>query len=160
MGKQLGLLLSVVTLLILSISACSVTDIGWSAYHRGNAVAAQKIWQPLAEQGNPDAQEALGVLYGSGREHLSDYEKAVFWCGKAAAQGKPHSQYILGSLYRRGRGVPQDLVRAYMWYTVSGDQKHLLARVDRKRLVHEMTPGQIAEAERLARVFKSINSND
>jgi len=141
-------------LLVLALAACSVTDVGWSAYNRGNTAAAEKLWQSLAEQGNPEAQEALGVLYGSGRKNLSDYEKAAFWCGKAAEQGKPHSQYLLGSLYRRGRGVPKDLVQAYMWYTVSSGQSHLLARVDRKRLAHELTPGQIAEAEQLARTFQ------
>jgi TPR repeat protein len=57
-------------------------------------------------------------------------------------------------MYYEGQGVPQDLVQAHMWYNVAAwllppeeSNKALASRVN---VESDMTPAQIAEAEKLA----------
>ena len=46
-----------------------------AAYDRGRYAVALSLWQPFAEQGDPDAQAGLGALYlggyGVSRERLA-----------------------------------------------------------------------------------------
>ena len=66
----------------------------------------------LAEQGNPYAQNDLGVMYEGGERVAQDYEKAVFWYQRAAEQGYDVAQSNLGNMYDRGDGVAQDYEEA------------------------------------------------
>lgn len=82
----------------------------------------------LARQGNPAAENALGLLYAEGDEKqvvISDEAEAARWFTNAAEHGNVPAQSKLGSLYWSGRGVPQDSNRAYFWTVLaraSGDQ--------------------------------------
>jgi uncharacterized protein len=46
-----------------------------------------ELWRPLAERGNADAQNRLGVAYELGKGVPQDYATAVSWYRKAADQG-------------------------------------------------------------------------
>jgi TPR repeat protein len=78
----------------------------------------------------------------------------VLWYRKSADQGDGMAQYALGLMYYKGHGVAQDLVQAYRWFTLSAARENDL-RVDavemRAKVASEMTPAQIATAEKLAR---------
>ena len=54
-------------------------------------------------------------------------------------------------MYYEGKGVPQDYVYAHMWANIaaSGGQKNAVKF--RNLVEEEMTPSQIAEAQKLAR---------
>ena len=39
---------------------------GMAAYNRGDYAPAIRLFRPLAEQGNPKAQDLLGVMYRRG----------------------------------------------------------------------------------------------
>ena len=124
---------------------------GLGADMRGDHTAVLKELQPLAVRGDADAQYLLGGFYDYGKGVLQDYTEAAKWYRKAAEQGQAPAQFALGLLYRWGRGVPQDYVRAHMWFSLSavkGDKEMTEIRDD---LAKEMTPAQIAEAEKLAR---------
>ncbi len=57
-------------------------------------------------------------------------------------------------MYHFGTGVPRDSVEAHKWYNLAaanGDRKGAAAR---DALAKEMTPAQIAEAQKLARDWK------
>ena len=83
-----------------------------------------------------------------------------------ADQGNPVAQFSLGFSYANGRGVDQDYVQAYMWLTLSientteryampsGASPGQAARDLRESIAMKMTPGQIEEAEQLAREWK------
>ena len=61
---------------------------------------------------------------------------------------------IIALRYGKGEGTPQDYVRAYMWFTlaaVTGDKDAIKAR---DITAKQMTPAQIAEAQKLAREWK------
>ncbi len=83
-----------------------------------------------------------------------DYATALKEWRSLAEQGDAAAQYNLGVMYREGQGVPQDDVQAYLWMNVAAAQGHELARINRDRLTKQMTPVQLAEAQRLAREWK------
>lgn len=60
----------------------------------------------------------------------------------------------LGWMYVQGRGVLQDFVQAHKWYNLSAAQGEQSAVEARDALAKQMTPAQIAEAQRLAREWK------
>ncbi|MEQ8283176.1 MAG: hypothetical protein RIC04_09595 [Parvibaculum sp.] len=65
--------------------------------------------------------------------------------------GKCDALYNLGLMYSTGRGVDVDLVTAHKWFNLAAMQGSDAARMCRAELTVEMTPAQIAEAQRQAR---------
>ncbi len=81
------------------------------------------------------------------------------WFRKAAEQGYADAQSFLGIMYMDGRGVPQDDVRAHMWLNLaasklSGEDRDNVGE-GRDILAKKMSREEIAEAQRLAREWKS-----
>jgi len=58
-----------------------------------------------------------------------------------------------GGMYWKGWGGPKDYVLAYMWLNLAADQDAKYAKT-RDKLEEELTPQQLAEAQRLAREWK------
>src|SRR5438552_13377069 len=75
-----------------------------------------------ADQGDADAQFALGVNYGSAEGNLQDLVQAAQWYRKAADQNHSLAQFNLGLMYTKGEGVPQDEAAAVSWMRKAADQ--------------------------------------
>jgi uncharacterized protein len=127
---------------------------GMDAYNRGDFATALREWRPLAEQGDAKAQFSFGLLYENGDGVPRDYTKARQWYEKAAAQGDAKAQLYLGLQSSFGQGVPMDLVEAYMWYSLAAGNGNAHAPGYRNDLSRQMTPAQIAEAQKRAREWK------
>jgi hypothetical protein len=97
-------------------------DEGVAAYKTKDFATALREWKPLAEQGNVDAQYALGVMSDNGQGVPQSYKEALKWIRLAADQGNATAQYNLGSKYANGQGVPQDYKEAVKWYRLAADQ--------------------------------------
>jgi len=108
-----------------------------------------------AEQGEAFAQLNLGWMYDKGDGVPQDYAEAVKWYRLAAEQGHAKAQYNLGVMYAKGRGVPKDYVQAYMWFNLSAAQGLDTAVKNRDSIGRKMTSVQLAEAQRLARNWRS-----
>ena len=78
--------------------------------------------QRQAEQGDADAQNNLGVMYGEGSRVPQDHAEAVRWFRIAAEQGHARAQLNLGAMYSEGRGVPQDAAEAERWFRLAVEQ--------------------------------------
>ena len=102
-------------------------------------------------QGNSDAQYKLCELSERGQGLPQDYQEALRWCGLAADQGHGGAMFILGRLYHTAHGVAQDFVRAHMWYNLATAHGYHNGKKWRDRLADDMSPRQIAEAQKLAR---------
>lgn len=124
---------------------------GRSAYAAKDYATALKEWKPLAEQGNAEAQYALGLLYRRGQAVLQDYKEALTWFRNAAEQGVSGSQLNLGWMHKGGEGVPQDLVLAHMWFNIASANGTSIGAENRDIVAKKMTAEQIAEAQALAR---------
>ena len=91
----------------------------YDAMNRGDFKTAYKLWLPLAEQGDPEAQNVLGLMYSKKQGVPQDHKEAVRWYRLSAEQGDALAQYNLGQMYREGQGVPQDYKEAVKWYRLS-----------------------------------------
>jgi len=130
-------------------------------YHDGlgvtqNYIQAREWYTQAAVQGYAIAQIHLGVLYANGYGVPQDYVQTRQWYEKAAAQGNANAQYNLGVMHRNGKGVSQDNVQAHKWFNLSAANGDNEAATRRDALEKQMTPAQIAEAQKLAREWKPI----
>ncbi len=111
-------------------AATLITGTGWAgpfedayiAYTRGDYAAALKVFVPLAEAGNADAEYSVGVMYANGRGMPRAYAEAAKWFRRAAEKGQAGAQYDLGVLYAKGQGVPEDTTEAAKWFRKAADQ--------------------------------------
>ena len=58
-----------------------------------------RLFRPLAEEGNADAQANLGFMYQYGQGVLQDFKQAIAWYRKAADEGNDYGQTNLGFMY-------------------------------------------------------------
>jgi TPR repeat protein len=79
-------------------------------------------YRAAAEQGDSDAEYALGVLYARGQGVPQNYAQAAQWYRNAASRGNAQAQSSLGSAYANGQGVPQDYRKAAEWYRKAAEQ--------------------------------------
>ena len=94
-------------------------DPGSTAFNNGDYAGALKIWQPKADQGDPDAMTNIGVLYQYGLGIPRSMKKAAAMYERAAQLGFVTAQYDLGNLYYDGNGVDRDRKQAARWYTAA-----------------------------------------
>ena len=108
----------------------------------------------LAEQGDAQAQYALGTMYRDGRGVARDYAEALRWWRKAAELGIVDAQFALGNMYAGGGGIARDNILAYMWYDIATMQTgdHWLIAIagsNRDALATRMPPADSSKAQRL-----------
>ena len=68
---------------------------GEAARDRKDYATALRLFRSLAEQGDPTAQEHLGVMYENGQGLPQDYAEAVLWYRRAAGQGLPRNELAM-----------------------------------------------------------------
>jgi TPR repeat protein len=117
-------------------------------------VQARQWYAKAAAQGQAKAQFNLGTLYFNGEGVAKDYQQALRWFRLAADQGEALAQTKIGIMYDDGQGVPQDIVQAYKWYSLAATNGDKPAPQLRDSIANQMTPAQIAEAQKLAREWK------
>jgi len=103
---------------------------GLDAAVRGDYKTAYKLWLPLAEQGDAEAQYNLGVMYEHSLGVPQDYKEAFKWYRLAAEQGDADAQNNLGVMYNEGQGVPQDYKEAVKWWRLSAEQGDEQAQIN------------------------------
>ena len=81
---------------------------GLNAIDRNHYATAFRSFRPLAEEGNPEAQNNLGFLYQHGLGVKRNYSLALNWYTRSANQELAEAQHNLGMLNYLGHGVSQD----------------------------------------------------
>jgi uncharacterized protein len=106
-------------------NAASFND-GVDAYLRGDHKEAVRIWQPIAEQGDADAQSRLADMYREGKGVPKDAIRAAALYQLAAEQGYPDGEYWFADMLEKGEGVARDNVRATELFrrVASGDSAY------------------------------------
>ncbi|MGI9521475.1 MAG: tetratricopeptide repeat protein [Hyphomicrobiaceae bacterium] len=116
--------------------------------------AKEALW-PLAQSGNADAEELIGVLYAMGLGVPRDDVRAFEWYLRASMKAHPGAQSGVGWYYEVGRGMPSpDLMRAYMWYTLSAIGGDPDAAVSQEEVGKKMSKAQIRRALAMVRDYK------
>ena len=85
-------------------------------------------------------------------DSLAQYERD-------AREGRADALYTLGLAYSTGQGVGVDMVAAQKWFNLAAVRGVEAAKNWRNQLATEMTTGQIAEAQKLAREWLNIFKN-
>ena len=91
-------------------------EAGISAKARGQYLTAIRSWQPLAEDGMPEAQVNLGHMYNEGLGVNVDFEEALYWYTLASESDQPEAVFNLGLLYLDGNGVTQNAPTALDYF--------------------------------------------
>src|SRR5580692_7340017 len=96
--------LFVASLLLALATAASAGPLedGVAAYNKRDWEKAMKLLKPLADEGNPVAQEHVGRMVERGKTVPADFREALDWYVKAADQGDPLAQGHVGRIYRAG----------------------------------------------------------
>lgn len=79
------------------------------------------LLKKAADEGNPEAQYRLGLLYANGEGVELDYVEAAFWFDESARQDLTDAQRALAWLYANGYGVDQDNQQARHWYVQAAE---------------------------------------
>ena len=95
-----------------------------------------------------------GFQAGMDARNRGDFGKPLREWRPLAEQGHGRAQFYLGLLSAFGQGGPLDLPQAHMWYSLAAGNGHVGATVYRNDLAKQMTPAQIAEAQKRAREWK------
>lgn len=103
---------------------------GLNAYHAGDFKTAYNLTIPLAQQGNPDASNLMGMMYELGKGVPKNLGKSVAYYRQAAEQGNPYAQYNLAVSFDAGTGVPQNYREAVRWFRRAAEQGVSSAQYD------------------------------
>ena len=149
--------LSIVVGLVFMVATPVLADFqaGLEAADRGDYHTAVEEFQLSAERGDVKARYNLGVMYQLGLGVPQDDQEAVRWYRLAAEQGDGSAQFKLGVMYDKGKGVLKDYVLAHMWMNLAAAKGVKEAVKGRDLLEKNMTPAQLAEAQRLAREWRA-----
>lgn len=137
-------------------------SIAWADFEAGNKAyaardydAAFKAWYPLAEAGDPVAQNNIGFMYRKGRGVHLDESEAIKWYRRSAEQGFADAMTNLGYMYDEGRTVKQNFVESYKWFLLAAERGREGAAGHLELLEERyMTPEQIQQAKDLAAAWE------
>ncbi len=99
-----------------SASDCEVRGGEYVAFDRASYATTLKVWLPLAEGGDPQAQTYVGEAFEKGLGVAPDYASAALWYLQAAEQGFSRAAINLGYLFEQGLGLEKDPATALFWY--------------------------------------------
>ncbi|HGM9946277.1 TPA: tetratricopeptide repeat protein [Providencia rettgeri] len=91
-------------------------------YAKKCEITEVKSCEVAAEQGDIDAQIALGGMYSLGMGVKQDVSQAAKWFQKAAEQGDVNAQFLTAQNYMLGKGVDKDLPQAMQWFHKAAEQ--------------------------------------
>ncbi len=96
--------------MLMLLSACAGPtpfEEGMDNFHQQNYQAAFDKLYPLAEDGNADAEYAIGYMFYEGKLGAADKSLGVEWIRKAALQGNDLAEQALGIIYAQANFAPE-----------------------------------------------------
>lgn len=121
---------------------------------------ALRLFRLAADKGNAAAQSYLGMFYSEGDRVTKDEAEGVRWFRLAANQGASDAQFALSAMYFAGRGVPRDRITALMWMNIAEANGNEALAAHRDSVEQPMTPEEISEATRLAKLCMASGYTD
>ncbi len=124
--RRLRLFIVLLTLGFSSIALAqqspSQYDKAASAYQSGDFAQAEKLWIVLADQGDANAQYALGIMHLKKEAQRSEDTAAFRYLVEAAKKQHVASMFNLGVAYWEGRGVTRQPEKALNWWEVAAQR--------------------------------------
>jgi len=111
---------------------------------------AFELFSRQAELGFANAQYNLGKAFRDGAGVERNLGESARWFLAAAKQGNAKAQERIATRYLRGEGVALDRIEGLAWMLLASRQGLASADDSRMALLAEMSPGDVAHAERRA----------
>ncbi|MCB1822475.1 MAG: sel1 repeat family protein, partial [Candidatus Competibacteraceae bacterium] len=92
------------------------------AYQRGDYATAFQEYMNWAKQGDPRAQNMIGLMYLRGQGVMRNPRTATEWLRRAAMQGNVEAQFHLGILYADDPSIAPSEREASFWLIRSADR--------------------------------------
>jgi TPR repeat protein len=89
---------------------------GLAAYDRHDYPTALRLFQQLAQQGDPKAKNDVGLMYHDGKGVTQNFAEAMKWYRQAAEAGDSGAQFNLAYMYYAGQGIRQNYAEAIKWF--------------------------------------------
>ena len=89
---------------------------------------AKELYEVAAEQGEPNARFALGIMYETGKGVDQSIERANEYYETAARQGHGQAMFNIGNAYYNGRGVDLSFTKASAFWKIGAEQGHVNAQ--------------------------------
>ena len=89
---------------------------GVALYEQQDFPAAAAAFRKAADQGKPDAQFNLGLMYLKGEGVPQNYVEAKALFEKAAQQNNVRAQVNLARMYAKAKGVAPNYGMAVYWF--------------------------------------------
>ena len=105
---------SLMLMAIARVAVAGPLEDGRAAFNRGDYATALRLWYSLADFGNAQAQNNIGIMYRDGLGVPRNYVEALRLFGFAIAKELPEAEYNLGDLYGRP-WAKQDLKASLFW---------------------------------------------
>lgn len=135
----------------------SQVNLGWIYRHTPgfeDLAKSAKYYVLAAQQGDPESQYIIALMYKAGEGLTKDEKSAAEWMLKAALQKHPEAQSALGNLYAKGVGLKMDKIEALKWYLLAKANGDILADDFIEKVKPGMTRAQITEAQKRAAEFQ------
>lgn len=137
---------------------------GQQAFNAGNYTKALKLWQQLADNGQPEAQVFVGLAYANGWGVKKNLEEASNWYMRAAENNSASGQFLLG-LHYVTTGINQYDVRVGIKWLKraadNGDKQAIrfLKKAKRRNWFSDLKNDGAIDRYQLEREGKSILEN-
>ncbi|HEB58059.1 MAG TPA: sel1 repeat family protein [Gammaproteobacteria bacterium] len=106
----------------LAVVQAGALEDGARKYREGDYLAAYRLWKPLADAGNADAQYNIALLLMNGEGVKKNDREALFLFLEAARQGHAEAQYNAGYMFAAGRGIATSYIDAKLWWERAAEQ--------------------------------------
>ena len=93
-----------------------------TAYAEGDYALAERIWRELADAGDGQAMNNLGVLYDLGQGVEMDVGRALHWFAESAKTGNTSGMSNYGRMLEQGRGMDANPEEAARWFDLAARQ--------------------------------------
>ena len=126
---------------------------GIAAFEAKEFRRATQLLAPLAEQGNPEAQFRLAVMYQNGLGNVRNEAMAFEWMHRAAQGDHGLAQHGLGFMYLEGDCVEKDEAEAAGWFR-HASEKGLAGSLVALAQLYEAGRGVGKDPERAKRLYE------
>ena len=117
-------------------------------YQKGEYAEMLTAFEPLAQQGDAEAQFWLGRMYAKGQGVERDAAQAMTWYRRAAEQGHTSAQFDLALQYMKVAGrEKRKSEKANTYYRARTDQTVLENRAEAAKWFYQATQSGLARAQ-------------
>lgn len=126
---------------------------GVAAFEGKHFSRAMQLLSPVAEQGNPQAQHMVAIMYQNGLGVVQSDMAAYKWMRDAAEQEYGLAQHGLGFMYLEGECIVKNGEKAAEWFSKAAEQG-LQGSITTLAMMYQQGNGVAQNEQEAQRLFK------